>query len=400
VIYRLTIDGFHLTPEVAAALDELRVDRRFAKSRVALMPGGLPAAVAHYADNGSPQVVIVEEGDDDQAMLSRLAQLAEVCLAGTRVIVIGRLNDIGVYRTLLTRGVSEYLIPPVSAEQIAGAIAAMFADPSSTSRGRLIAFFGARGGVGSSTLAHNTAWCLARATAEEVVVADLDLAFGTLALAFNVDTRQTVGDLLGDPDRIDAQLIDRLALKHDARLHLLPSPSDLRDWPAIEVETIDRLFDLLRQVAAFAVVDLPHLWTPWISHSLETADELVVVAQPDLPNLRDAKTLFDGVGQRRDAHLPTHLVLNKVDAYRKTQLLAKDFEETLKVRPALSLPFDPIFGQASNNGQMLGDLAKTHKAVQSLEHLARLVGGRPEAPRRRPRLGMLTAWLKTSKPAK
>jgi pilus assembly protein CpaE len=400
VIYRLTIDCFCTTPEVARACTALAADRRFVKSRLAVHPGGLAEAVRHYADTPTAQVVIVEAAGDSRTMLELLGQLAEVCVAGTRVMVVGQVNDVGIYRALLARGVSDYLVSPLTTEDLAAAIQAIFADPTAVPRGRLIGFFGARGGVGSSTLAHNTAWALAEYTGEESVALDLDLAFGTVGLAFNVDARQTAGELLGDAERIDAQLLDRLLVKQGPRLSLLPAPSALRDWPAIELDVLDRLFDLARQLAPFIVVDLPHLWAPWLRHALEMVDELVIVALPDLPNLRDVKALFDGVGAHRGPQAPTRLVLNRVDAYRKTQLSAKDFEETLKVRPAARVPFDPIFGAASNNGQMLGEMAKHHRTVEIIRQLAFLVGGRPPTPSRRLAWASLSAWLKPAKRAR
>jgi len=398
VIYRLTIDAFHATPEVARACELFSHDRQFGKSRISLRGGGLDAAVAYYQNNATPQVVIVEEVSDDRAMLERLGRLAEVCVAGTRVVVIGTLNDIAVYRTLIAQGVSEYLIAPVSAAQIAGAIEAIFADPKAQPRGRMIAFFGARGGVGSSTLAHNVAWSMAQQTAEEVVLLDLDRAFGTVGLAFNTESRQTVSELLGEPDRIDAQMLDRILLKYDERLHLLPSPSELRPWPPIEVEAIDKLLDLVRQMTPFVVLDLPHHWEPWIVHALEAADVLVVTATPDLPNLRDTKNLLDTVGPRRGDRMPIQVVLNRMDALKKSQLTSKDFEETLKIAPALSLPFDPLFGEASNNGQMLGEVAKTSKIAESIAQFALSLSGRQAAPSRKPSpTDALTAWLKKAK---
>ena len=401
MIYRLTIDVFHATPEVAGSCEQFSHDRRFSKSRITLRAGGLDAAVAYYQNNATPQVVIVEEVSDDSAMLERLGHLAEVCVAGTRVVVIGKLNDIATYRTLIAQGVSEYLIGPVSATQISGTIEAIFADPKAKPRGRMIAFFGARGGVGSSTLAHNVAWSMARQTAEEVVLLDLDRAFGTVGLAFNAESRQTVSELLGEPDRIDAQMIDRILLKYDDRLHLLPSPSELRAWPPIEIDAIDKLLDLVRQMAPFVVLDLPHQWEPWIVHALESADVTVIVATPDLPNLRDTKSLLDTVGPRRGDRAPIQVALNRMDALRKSQLTAKDFEETLKVAPSLSLPFDPLFGEASNNGQMLGEVVKTSKIVESIAQFALALSGRQAAPIRKPSpTDTLTTWLKKAKLAK
>jgi pilus assembly protein CpaE len=328
-------------------------------------------------------VVIVEEVGDVAVMQDRLEHLSEVCVAGTRVIVVGQINDIATYRRLLSLGISDYLVGPVTPAQLAAAVETLFADPSASPKGRLVAFAGSRGGAGSSTLAHNTAWMLSRPAGEEVIVADLDLAFGTLGLAFNVDARQTVGELLSEPERIDAQLIDRVLVRADDRLQLLPSPAMARMWPPIEVEAVDKLLDLLRRMASLVVIDLPRLWAPWIAHVLEMADEAVIVSPPDLAGLRDTKALLDNLGPRRNAKEAARLVINKDDLLRKSQLSTKDFEEALKLKPALRVPFDPIFGEALNEGQMVEKTARSHKLVESLTALAQLVGPRhlrPAAP--------------------
>ena len=399
MIYRLTIDCFHATGPVAEALAGLQSDRLMAKSRITLRDGGLIGAINHYRDNASAQLVIVEESGDRQQILERLGHLAEVCIAGTRVMVIGHLNDVGTYRALIGQGVSEYLIAPVTAADLVGAVESLYQDPGAAPRGRLIAFFAARGGAGASTLAHNTAWNLAQSVGEQVLLVDLDLAFGTVGLAFNTDVKQTVGELLGTPERIDAQMLERIVVKYDDHLLLLPSRADLREMPPIEPEAVDRLLDLLRRMAAFVVVDLPHLWAPWVSHVLETADDLVIVAQPDLPNLRDTKGLLDGLAKRRGDKAPTRVVINKQDVYRKSQLSAKDFTETLKVEPALALAFDPVFGELSNNGQMLGEAAGAHKPAEPFRHLAAMVSGRHSLPVRRKANAndTVTAWLKKAK---
>lgn len=398
MILRLSIEGFPVSPELAETLQRLGQDPLFSRSQIRVHSGGLASAVEHYHGNATPQVLIVEELDDGTVMQDRLERLAEVCVAGTQVIVVGRMNDIAAYRRLLSLGIGDYLVGPVTPAQLAASITALFADPTAAPQGRLIAFMGARGGAGASTLAHNAAWMLARSVGEEVIAVDLDLAFGTLDLAFNVEARQTVGELLSEPERIDAQLIERVLVRADDRLQLLPSPGISQVWPPIEVDAVDKLLELLRRMATQVVVDLPHQWSPWIAHVLEMADEVAIVCPPDLAGLRDAKALLDSLTPRRGTREPARLVINKADLFRKTQLSAKDFEEALKRTPALRIPFDPVFGEALNEGQMIEKTAKNHKLVESLTALAQLVGPRHLRPAPR-RTAALPTWLKRLRPA-
>lgn len=392
MIYKLHIDAFAVTPEIRQALQQVKDDRDLAKSRVNLLEGGLSRAIDHYGDNPTPQVIIAEEHGSDQQLIDNLGRLAEVCEPGTKVIVLGQLNDIGIYRYLMAQGVSEYLVTPVSAQEILNTIQSIFADPSAPPRGKLFAFVGARGGVGSSSLAQNAAWQLAEMISDDVIYIDFDIAFGTAGLAYNTDSKQTVAEALASPERVDPVLIERFLVKYGDHLKLLLSPADLRPEFPIEIEAVEKVLDIARQMAPFVIADVPHLWAGWSDHLMRVADELVIVALPDLPNLRDSKALIDQFVPKRGDALPTRLILNRMDAYRKTQLSAKDFQETLGISPLAALPFDPnLFGTASNNGQMLGETAKTHKIVDSIKLIAGQLSGR-QAVAKKKSSGMM-AWL-------
>ncbi|MBF0394369.1 MAG: AAA family ATPase [Alphaproteobacteria bacterium] len=396
MIYKLAIEAFAATPEVRAVLERVREDRLLSKSKFTIVDGGLDTAPAYYADRQTPQLVIVEETSDDQAMLEHLAALAEVCVEGTRVVVIGQLNDIHVYRTLIQQGVSEYLVSPVSPREVVDAIASIFSDPSAPARGKVLAFYGARGGVGSSTIAQNVAWSLSRAIDDDVVLVDLDLAHGTAGLALNLDSKQTVGDILANPDRADQVLIERFLVRHDDHLQVLLSPADLGRMMTVEADALERVLELVRQLAPYVVLDLPHHWAGWIAHALVLADDVVVTALPDLANLRDCKNLWDGVAAKRGETAPTRLLLNRMDAYKKTQLSPKDFEETLGVAPFATLPFDPqLFGTAANNGQMLGEASKGHKVAESITQMAVQLTGRQQIAAKKNK--SLFHWLKGDK---
>ncbi len=377
MIYKLHIEAFVADEALAQALAQAQEHRDLAKSRVQVRPGGLPTAITHYAENPTAPVILVEETGSDEELLHSLGQLAEVCEPGTKVIVVGHLNDIGLYRTLIAQGVSDYLVAPVTGHQILESLRAIFADPAAPPRGKLFAFYGARGGVGVSTLAQNAAWSLAETIADDVIYIDLDLSFGTSSLSFNLDVKQSVAEVLAQPERVDTVLLERFLVRYGDRLQVMMSGADLRAAAGLDIGGVERVLEVARQMAAYVIVDVPHVWAPWSEFILRHADDLVVVALPDLANLRDTKNLVDAVISRRGESLPSRVVLNRVDAYKKTQLSAKDFQETIGFAPVLSVPFEPnLFGTAANNGQMLGEAAKTHKIVDSVRQLALQMAGR------------------------
>ena len=229
---RVSIQAFCETVETAAAVQAAGEDRRMAKTHVKIQMGGITAAVEAYRSSPTPNIIIVEADNHAEHILDGLDRLAEVCDATTRVIVVGRVNDVTFYRELTRRGVSEYLIAPVGTIDIVRAISLLFATPNAKPVGRIIAVVGAKGGVGASTVAHNIGWAIARDLTLDAVVTDLDLAFGTAGLDYNQDPPQGIADAVFSPDRIDTAFIDRLLSKCTDHLSLLAAPA-----------TLDRVYD-------------------------------------------------------------------------------------------------------------------------------------------------------------
>ena len=152
------MQAFCETVETAAAIQAAGEDRRMAKAHLRIQMGGLTAAVEAYQSSPTPNVVILESEHPGEDILEGLDQLANYCDAGTRVVVIGRMNDVTLYRELVRRGVSDYLIAPVSTLQVVRAVCGLFSAPDAKPVGRVIAVVGAKGGVGASTVAHNIAF--------------------------------------------------------------------------------------------------------------------------------------------------------------------------------------------------------------------------------------------------
>lgn len=384
VIPRITIHAFYARPETAALIEQTAADRRMARASTVVRDGGLEAAVEYYQNQPTPSLVMVETTESAQRLLHLLDSLAQVCDPGTKVVVVGQTNDIALYRELIRRGVSEYLTQPLGPLQVIRAIGALYADPSAPFVGRQIAFVGAKGGVGASTLAHNFAWSMAEKMQTATVLVDLDLAFGTAGLDFNQDPLQGVLDALTQPDRLDPVLMDRMMVRCGDRLSLFAAPASLDDDYEISADAFEEATQKIRGAAPFVVLDIPHVWNAWSRRVLTGSDDLVVVATPDLASLRNAKNIIDLVKGSRPNDVPPRLVLNQVGVPGRPEIPVKDFGEALGVQPSLVLPFDPKpYGQAANNGQMLAEVAPKSKAAEGLEHLARLISRRePPAPQK------------------
>ena len=190
----ISVLAFCETKRVSSIIDRVQMDRRMANATVRIIPGGIPAAIEHLAEHPTPNLLIVESSAPSSEMIGQIDQLAGLCEEGVEVMVVGATNDIALYRQLVARGVSEYLVPPIEPVQMVRSIANIFNDPDAPFVGKSISVVGAKGGVGASTIAHNLAWSLAENARVSTSLVDLDLSFGTTSLDFNHETPQTVAD--------------------------------------------------------------------------------------------------------------------------------------------------------------------------------------------------------------
>ncbi len=393
-IPRISIQVFCEHPHTAEAAQHASEDRRLAKAHVSLHMGGLPAAIAHYQEAPSPNLIIVESSAPRQSMLAELDQLAEYCDNGTKVVVIGHSNDVLLYREMLKRGVSEYIVVPVSPLQLMESISNLYNNPESDPVGHVIAFVGAKGGVGSSTVCHNTAWVVSRILSSNVVIADLDLPFGTAGLDFDKDPVQGIADALASPDRLDEVLLDRLLAKCTDHLSLFAAPGVLDRNYEIAPETYEFVLDVVRQNVPFVAVDLPHVWTPWAKQILMTADDVVITAMPDLANLRNAKNMVDLLKTQRKNDRPPFLVLNATGMPKRPELPAKEFGDAVGLSPKVVIEFDAeVFGMASNNGQMVEELSAKSRAAEHFRTLAYALANRAEPKTDKKKKSVLSPFL-------
>ncbi len=371
---RISIQAFCEDQRTAEVIEAAAADRRLVKAHVAVKMGGVRAAVVAYSEAPTPNLVIVESTRDRETMLADLDRLAETCDEGTKVVVIGHLNDVVLYRELLRRGVSEYLVFPIRPLQLLETISNLYTDPDQEPIGHAYAFVGAKGGVGSSTVCHNVAWAISEQLEADVVIADLDLPFGTAGLDFNQDPVQGIADALMSPERVDEVLLDRLLTKCSEHLHLFAAPAALdRDYE-IPTEAYDWVIEVLRQNVPYLAMDMPHVWNEWSRQLLLQADEIVITATPDLASLRNTKNLVDLLKEHRSNDYPPRLVLNQVGMPKRPEIPAKEFADAVGLPVEMVIDFDAeTFGTAANNGQMIEEVAEKACAAQQFRELAMLI---------------------------
>ena len=398
-IPRISIQAFCETEGVAEPIARAAEDRRMAKAHLKVHMGGIATALDLYHTAPTPNLIILESKQEPRELIASLRQLADVCDPSTKVVVVGHYNDVWLYRELIRSGISEYVVAPMSMADMLAVISGIFVDPEAAPLGRSIAFIGAKGGVGSSTMAHNLGWAISTLFASETVVADMDLAFGTANIDFDQDPAQGIAEAVFAPERIDEVYLDRLLAQCAEKLSLLAAPSTLERTYDFEPDAFQQIIDLAQRSAPMLVLDLPHSWNGWTKTTLMQADEVVITASPELANLRNTKNLVDTLRTLRPNDAPPKLILNQAGMPKRPEISPSDFAEPLDLTPLAVIPFDPqFFGTASNNGRMLGEMDPKHATVQILNDIAHILTGRSEIkPRKRGGLADLLGRLKSAK---
>ena len=374
---RISIHAFCEFPDTGTALEQAGTDRRLSKAHLTVQLGGIDAAVEHYTGQVTPNLLIVETKLHGAEALAALDRLAEVCDPATKVVVVGRQNDVELYRELMRRGASEYLVAPLAPLQLIEVISGLYLDAGSNPIGRVVAVVGARGGVGSSTLAHNIGWCIAEEMHINTTIIDLDLPFGTVGLDFNDEASQGVVDALSAPERLDDVLLDRLLLKRGEHLSLFTAPATLEREQDAAPEAYEAVVHAVRQAIPCVILDLPHVWQPWVKAVLLAADDVVIVATPDLTSLRNAKNIIDLLKTARPNDAPPRLVVNQIGIPKRPEIPTKDFAETMGLDPSALIAFEPqLFGQSANNGQMVIETSPKAPVSEAMRSLCRAITGR------------------------
>ena len=384
MIPHINISAFCDTENMAEVMRAAAMDRRMAAAHVDIQMGGMKAAMQAFSSSRTPNVLLVESQERREGLLAELAMLAPVCDPSSKVIVVGHVNDVVLYRELMREGISEYLVAPLHQLQVIDSIGGLFRDSKASPVGRIQAFVGAKGGVGSSTIAHHVGWLMARDYAVDTVITDLDIAFGTAGLNFNLETPQGIVEALGASERIDQVLIDRLLTKCGDRLSLLASSGSVDRDVSVDSQALQTILDAVRTTVPMVVVDVPNVWAPWSKVTLTAADEVIITATPELACLRNAKNLIDFLKAARPNDRPPHLVLNQVGVLKRPEIPVAEFARGVGIEPTMVMPFDAkTFGTASSNGQMIFDVAPKSKAAEELTKLVRILSGQEQPAKKK-----------------
>jgi pilus assembly protein CpaE len=237
---------------------------------------------------------------------------------------------------------------------------------------------------------------MARLYSSDVILADLDLPFGSASLGFNIERAQgSLAQAIAD-QRLDDGLLERLLTKSGEHLNILTAPASLDGCYDLGEKVFEQVLDIARSTVPFVALDVPHIWTSWAKKTLLDADEVVITATPDLVSLRNARNLIEALRQSRPNDAPPRLVLNQVGMPKRSEVKASQFAAALHIEPIACLAFDPsTFSTAANSGRMIADVSARSAASKAFTNIAQTISARTGLTRnRRGRFALGRLWRK------
>lgn len=346
---------------------------------VEVINGTVVRAVAELARKPSPRLLFVDvSGVDDPT--SKLIELSEVCEPGTDVIVIGETNDIALYRQIKLTGIAEYFFKPLVSTLIVSACETALSGKSGQTGprlGKLVYTMSLGGGAGATTMAVNTAWHLAERLQRQVVLVDLNIADGDVALQLNVQPTGALAEALEHPERIDDLFLQRAVIRVTERLHVLATLQPLSGALVPDEKTVFLLLQILLRRYRYVIVDLPSALALRLSGPLHLPSTLILVSNASLVAARDLRRWQELLGPNTPERSSLH-VLNK--ARGDGGLSVPDFITAAKQQPDVVIPYDRELGKASSLG--IAEMQKCAAFQRALRPLLRRLTGEQasEAP--------------------
>ena len=342
--------------------------------------GGLRNAVQSLSVSASPHILFVDLAESGDP-INDINALAEVCEPGTVVIASGQVNDVRLYRDLVASGIQDYLLKPLSPDMLRDAFShaqAMLNAPkaaeATTDRPHCsVAVIGTRGGVGASTLATSLAWLMSAKEQRSTALLDLDVHFGTGALALDLEPGRGLTDAIENPSRIDGLFIERAMVKASEKLAVLSAEAPINSPVMTDGAAFYQLQEEMRAAFECTVVDLPRAMLVQHPHLISDVQMAVVVTELTLAAARDSIRILSWL-KSNAPQTEVVVVANRVHTGAQLEITRKDFEGSIERKIDLVLPFDQkLAAQAAKLGKPLAEAGKTSKTVTPLAELAQRV---------------------------
>jgi pilus assembly protein CpaE len=326
-------------------------------------------AVVGEADYGIESVTAAKEHTPDIFLISmeepvaRALQTVEMLGAAApraAIIVYSSLADAASVRRAMISGARDYLIKPLKPEDVVRAVYGILeqeerrriqtdgqsAEP--IARGTVVTIFGAKGGIGKTTIATNLSAALVTATQSNVTLVDMDTRFGDVAIMMDIAVEHSIADLGRRIDELDRESIKENLARHHTGVSILPAPLHPTEWRNLTPQHIEKIIDLLAQGNDWVVIDTPGTFNEIIAMTLELADIILLVTSMDIASIKDTALALEMLRAADVSEDKVKLVINHSTS--ANSLREEDVERVLEYPVTWRLPHDYNVASANQLG--------------------------------------------------
>lgn len=342
------------------AARDLVTDWRFARVNVQDEEGDVEDAIGAYQDVASPELIIIQTDTIDSSFTERLEVLAGNCSEGTSAIIIGPDNDVNLYRRLIDMGVSDYLVKPVSMQDLSKVVAKALIEKIGVTGSRLIAVLGAKGGVGASIVSEALACGISEIVGQKTMLLDTAGGWSTLSVGLGFEPSTTLTEAVRAAENNDEDSLKRMLHMVNDKLSVLATGGDVMLEPTVSAEQLEKLIDMLMIKYPVVVVDLSQSAEVLQKAVLSRANQILVTSTPTLPALRLARSLIHEIKEVRGGHdEDVSLIVNMQGQASANEVSKADIQKAMEFNVAAYLPYDPkmFLGNESESRKLTDDKA-------------------------------------------
>jgi pilus assembly protein CpaE len=373
---------------ICAPSDELRIqlEAQFENAGYVTAIVATPAdAVAALRDSAFD--LVVAEGLAVSGAIGRIRTAAPI---PTPVLVIAPAGDVEARIAFLEAGADDVIAAGFARRELEARVEALLiragrvspeATRSKPAPGEIVTFFSPKGGVGTTTLAVNSAVLLSGgsrtvgAPGSRVLLVDLDLQFGQVATHLNLTPRFDIAGLAGDDLALaDPELAFSYLTQHSSGVHVLAAPTHPDADFRVSVDQLDQALGVLRPRFDHIIVDCGSRLDPRTLWTLEQADAHIFVIFPEIAALRATSLLLGFLAETATLRARTHFVVNHI--FPKELLRTRDIENLLRAKPAAEIPYTEVeMIRAVNEGVPVVTSRPGSPVALALQKVAHAIAG-------------------------
>ncbi len=332
-----------------------------------------------------PDIVLMRVEEPLVRPIQTLAKLRDG-MPDMPIVVFSTEANIKLVRQSMVNGASDYLQEPLSEEMLEDSILSVLERKERemmrrrgeldepVPQGTIITVFGAKGGIGKTTISSNLAVALATEAHQTVALVDMDTRFGDVAITLDIPVERSIADLARNLENIDRQSLHDYLVEHESGVRILPAPTRPSDWRHLTAKNVRDVIDVLAQTHDFVILDTPGTFNEIVAAAIEVGSMILLVTTLDMASIKDTVLALEMLHERfGNDEERIKVVLNRAGV--DTGVRESDVENTLDSPLWWRIPQDNEVVRSAQLGKPIVMFRPNSKVSIEIQKMARSLAG-------------------------